>query len=207
MLDISAAAKIEKNKLAADGVWLVLLEIIIPVLNETLRLVRNTDNITWRGYTWTAFPFVPDDINEDSKGELQTLAIKVSNVTRTVQYYLEQGDGGIGASVKLYVIHSKHLELAQAEFEETFEITSTSADAHWVTFSLGPGYPLMARRPERRILKNFCQFVYGGTECAVSAAVKLEYPSCNKSLADCRKRGNSVRYGGEPSIPAGGTFI
>lgn len=207
MLNISAAAKIEKNKLAADGAWLVLLEIIIPVLNETLRLVRNTDDITWRGYTWTAFPFVPDEISEDSKGELQTLAIKVSNVTRTVQYYLEQGEGGVGASVKLYVIHSKHLNLTTAEFEETFEITSTSADAHWVTFSLGPGYPLMSRRPERRILKNFCPFEYGGAECAVSAFVKLSYPGCNKSLVACRERGNSVRYGGEPSIPAGGTFI
>lgn len=207
MLNISAAAKIEKNKLAADGAWLVLLEITIPILNETLRLVRNTDDVTWRGYTWTAFPFEPDEISEDSKGELQTLAVKVSNVTRTIQYYLEQGDGGIGATVKLFVVHSKHLDLTQAEYEETFEITSTSADAQWVTFSLGLGYPLMARRPERRILKNFCHFEYGGAECAVSAAVKLDHPTCNKSLVNCRERENSVRYGGEPSIPSGGTFI
>lgn len=207
MLNISAAAKIEKNKLAADGAWLVLLEIMIPVLNETLRLVRNTDDVTWRGYTWTAFPFAPDNIAEDSKGELQTLAVKVSNVTRTIQYYLEQGEGGVGASVKLYVVHSKHLDLTQAEYEETFEVTSTTADAQWVTFSLGPGYPLMARRPEHRILKNFCRFQYGGVECAVSAAIKQDKPTCNKSLVDCRERHNSIRYGGEPSMPAGSTFI
>lgn len=203
MLSLSAAAIIEKNKIAADGAFLVLLEIVLTTPAITLRLVRNTDEITWRGQTWTPFPFDLDDVTEDSKGELPSITIRVSNVTRIIQYYLEQGNGGVGATVTLFVVHSKNLASAAAELEETFEITDSSADANWVTFSLGAGYPLMARRPEKRMLKNFCPFEYGGIECSVSAATKAAYPACQKTLLQCRERNNSARYGGEPSIPGG----
>jgi len=203
MLSLSAAAIVEKNSISTDGVFLVLLEIVLTTPATTLRLVRNTDDITWRGNTWSAFPFDLDDVSEDGKGELPSVTIRVSNVTRIIQYYLEQGNGGVGATVTLFVVHSKNLASTTAELEESFEITDSSADAQWVTFSLGAGYPLMARRPEKRMLKNFCPFEYGSIECGVSAAEKLDHATCQKTLLQCRDRANSARYGGEPSIPGG----
>lgn len=208
MLTLSSAAIIEKNKLAADGTWLVLLEINLVSPATTLRLVRNTDNITWNGQTWVAFPFDLGDVTEDSKGALPALTLTVSNVTRTIQYYLEQGAGAVGATVTLYVVHSKHLDLTTPELMETFEVISAKADAMNATFELGASYPLMARRPEKRIMKNFCPFIYGGPECAVSATELIGHPTCGKTLADCRARNNSKRFGGEPSLPVpGGIYV
>lgn len=211
MLQISASAIIEKNKLSQDGAWLVLLEINMKNV-APIRLVRNTDKITWRGMDWTPFPFDLDDLSEDSKGELPSLAVKVSNVTRALQYYLEAGQGGVGATVNLYVINSKHLDLWDPEVEENFEVVDTSTNCQWATFSLGAGYPLLARRPERRIMKNFCQFQYGEVECGVNSVVKTQYPTCQRTLTDCRIRAprnpdGSLRYGGEPSIPQGGLYV
>lgn len=204
MLTLSAEGILEKNKLISDGVWLPLVEIILVDPTTTLRLVQNTDNITWNGETWVAFPFDLGDTTEDSKGALPSIQLTVSNVTRAIQYYLEEGNGAVGATVTIRVVHSKHLDLTTPEIEETFSILSPKVDANNVVFDLGSDYPISARRPEKRIMKNFCPFVYGGPECAVAAGTLIGFPTCGKTLTDCRARKNSVRFGGEPSIPTGG---
>ncbi|MCX7779606.1 MAG: DUF1833 family protein [Negativicutes bacterium] len=204
MRNLSVAAILEKNKLSSDGAWLVLLEIAIGT--TIIRICRNTEDIIWNGQTWIAFPFELEDVSEDSKGELPQVTVKVSNVLRTIQRYLEESNGGIGASVTLRVVHSEHLDLTDPEIEETFTVVATKTDTQWVYFILGGDDPSRRRVPERRYLKDFCPFTYGGIECGVSAAVKATYPACNKTLAHCRQRGNSVRFGGEPAIPAGGIY-
>lgn len=206
MLDLSVSSIIEKNSIAGDGAWILLLEIKLKTPATTLRLTRNTDPITWNLHTWTPFPFDLDEMTEDSRGETPTISIKISNVTRIVQYYMEAGDGAVGAEVTLYVVHSKHLDTT-ASFEETFEITDSAADNQWITINLGAGYPVAARRPEDRMLKNFCNFEYGGIRCGIPAATKVTYPTCNKTLANCRERNNKERYGGEPSLTSGGIYV
>lgn len=224
MLTLSQSAIIEKNKLVSDGAFLILLEIKLTT-GEYIRLVRNTEDIKWRvigadehgtAYDlWTAFPFTVDTVSEDSKGELPTVSVKVSNVTGALQYYLENGSGGVGCTVGLYIINSKDAQTdLPAMVYEIYEVTSVNVNANWVSFNLGAGYPQMARRPERRILKNFCPFKYGGIECGLPASVKLTYPTCDKSLANCRERQYNpaqgrfeIRFGGEPTIPIGGLYV
>lgn len=203
MLNLSAAAIIEKNRLSSEGAWLVLLEIEVPGVAEHIRIARNTEAVNWNSYAWEAFPFDIDPIADSGDGEIQSLTIRVSNVTRIVQAYLEESGGGVGAVVTVRVVHSQHLALTEAEVEEEFSVTGTSCDDAWVYFTLGPSYPVYARRPERRYLKNFCPFEYGGIECAVGADTRGVYPNCAKTLVACRQRGNAVRFGGEPSIPGG----
>lgn len=206
-LSISAAAILEKNKLNGDGAFLILLEIVLDA-QTTLYFVRNNEDIVWNGRTWTAFPFDLDDETEDSRGEIPTLKVKVSNVTRTIQYYVESTNGGVGATVRIRVVHSKHLDLTTPELEAEFEVVDVSTNALWVEFELGPGYPIMSRRPERRFLKNHCPFEYEtGGECCVDPAKFVIYPTCGHTLADCRLRGNADRFGGEPTIPGGGIYV
>ena len=378
MLSLSTIAKMEKNKLEQDSCWLVLLEIAISD-TESIRLVRNTEDINWNGYTWIAFPFDLDVISDSGDGEIQSVTVKVSNVTRAVQKYLEDTKGGVGAEVTVMVINSKRLDLvdsftintstnyikldsaanahsfsvgegnfitntssagwcfisnstvsmenvilecdvtpqansshlgivlrsslatksgytfvirnstlkgsrfdklingsstsgavdftfpgfttgqrchlkviaqgntmsayvndalvcsytdstytsgyfgfapydgtcifnnlsvvdldkASLAVQEEFSVTATTADEKWVSFTLGPSYPVYSRRPEKRYLKNHCQFEYGGIECAVEKATMNTYPTCDRTLTACRARGNSTRYNGEVSIPGG----
>ncbi|QTX33206.1 DUF1833 family protein [Aminithiophilus ramosus] len=205
MFSLSAAAILEKNNLASDGAWLILLEVKVSD-GTVLRFVRNTENVIWNGETWVAFPFEFSVMGEESKGEIPKVTIQVSNVTRAVQAYLESADGGVGSAATLRVVHSAHLDQMSPELEEVYSVTGVKTDARWVTFTLGIDYPLASRRPARRNLKNFCPFRYGGAECGVSAGVLQDLPTCGKTLADCRQRGNSTRYGGEPSIPQGGLY-
>lgn len=201
MRSLSAAAILEKNKIAGEGAWLILLEILIGEI--TLRLVRNTEDIDWNGETWTAFPFELDDLTEDRQ-EMPQLKIRVGNVSRVVQGYVERApNGGAGSTVILRVVLSNHLD-QPAEIEETFDVTHIQCDAQWVHITLGISQ-VNDRFPNDRNMKDFCRFLtttgYGGIECGVSAATKAQHPTCNGTLADCRERGNSVRFGGEPTLP------
>ena len=201
-LDIAAASILEKNKLYSDGVWLVLLEIALPN-STTIYLTSNNEKVTWRGRDWLPFPFEIDDIEENTKGGVQSLNLEVSNVSRTLQYYVEQSGGATGIIVKLYFKMHKGIANYEAEVEEVFSVRKTNTTDKWITFTLGAGYPLSITRPEKRVFKNYCQFAYGDIQCGVTDQIKGLYPNCRRTLTDCRQRNNSTRFNGEPAIPGG----
>jgi lambda family phage minor tail protein L len=200
MLNLTAIAKLEKNKLASDGAWLILLEITIRS-GIILRLCRNTDDLLWNGEIWTAFPFELDEPKQSGNSELPRFAVRVSNVTRAIEGYIEREGGGVGAQVRMLVVMSNHLDSAPV-LDEEYSVQSTSCDQEWVTFNLSGSINLFRRVPERRFLKNFCPFQYKGMECKASSSL----PTCDKILKACRARGNAVRFGGEPAIPMGGLY-
>ncbi|MDR1977215.1 MAG: DUF1833 family protein [Synergistaceae bacterium] len=201
MLNLSNIAKLEKNKLVADTAWIVLLEITINP-GVILRLCHNTDDIVWNGETWIAFPFELEPPVQTASGELPRFAVRVSNVGRTVEGYLEQAGGGVGAAVRMMVVMSSHLDQITPVDSLEFSVQSTSYDQAWVTFTLSGAINLSRRVPERRFLKNFCPFRYKGPECRATSSLT----TCDKSLNACQARGNAERFGGEPAIPMGGLY-
>ena len=203
MLSLSALAQLEKNKLYSDSVWLILLDIYIPAMNQTIYIAGNTEDVTWNGNLYQCFPFELGDVNDDAKGSLPSLDLKVSNVTRAIQPYLEHGNGGVGSKVTLRVVLSENINDPNPELEEQFTVTKTKTDPQWVTFTLGASYPSGSRRPLRRYLKNHCPFKYKGVECGATAS----QTTCPKTLVACRARNNSARFGGDPSIPQGGMYL
>lgn len=221
MHTLNAASILEKNKIASTGAWLILLDIIVPeaLVPEgiSLYLVLNTEDIKWNGQQYVAFPFDMSEYTEDGR-EIPAVTLKVSNVTQAMQQWLELAGGGVGSQVTVRIVHSDCVEILREppeenvppvytnmppDLEEVFVCESCRVDAHWVSFTLGPGDPASVRRPERRFLKNFCPYPYKGLECGATSPTT----SCNKTLADCRARGNSTRFGGEPSIPQGGIYV
>ncbi|SEP36817.1 DUF1833 family protein [Propionispora vibrioides] len=204
MLNLSVAGMLEKSQLSSDGVWLLLVEVMLPDSPESLRLVRNNEDISWSGHAWTAFNFKLGDITEDNKGKPQSIPLQISNMTQTVQAYVEANSGLTGTTVILRVVHSQHLDNASPELEEVFTVQSTTCDSQWITFYLGCEISIQRRFPPRRVLKNFCAWrdQYKGIECGYNGSLA----ECDGTLQACRLRGNSVRYGGEPSIPEGGLY-
>jgi len=198
MRTLSTAALIEKNKLSTDSAWLILLEVTIGA--TTLKLVANNEDILWNGDTWQAFPFELDTVGETGKGEIPAVVVKVSNVTGEVQNLLEANGGANGVPVVIRVINTE-ATTTTAELELSFVVESSTYDEQWLTFRLTGANCLTRRVPRRRYLKNFCPFVYGGIECGVSAVTMAIYPTCNRTSANCTKRGNSTRFGGFPWMP------
>lgn len=199
MLDLSAAAKLEKNKISSTGAWIVLLE--VQFQGATIKICNNNENIEWptgSGQEWIAFPFELGNVTEDSKGELPQLSVKISNVTGSMQQYVEQYSGGTDATVILRVVHSEHLDNPVSELpDQHFTVKKTTADNYWVTFTLGPDYTLTQCVPPNKYRKNFCPYKFKRIECGYSGVAT----ECNRTLGRCRELGNSKRFGGEPGIP------
>lgn len=200
MLQLSTAAILEKNKIAQESVWILLLQVNAPD-GQIIRLCYNTENIEWDGYTWVAFPFVIDEMKQN-KTEIPQIPIRISNVTRAIERYVEQYGGFVGCTAIIRVVNSKCLNEGRAEIEETFTIQKATSNFEWAVFELGGSLPLRLRYPFRRVLKDWCPYDYKGIECAAVSP----YETCPHTLKGCRERNNSVRFGGEPSMTIGGLY-
>lgn len=200
---LAAVAALEKNKIATTNAFLILIEVQFE--GTTIRVVNNNQDIEWpagSGQVWVSFPFRLGDITEDSRGELPSWQLKISNVSKTMERYLEQYKGGTDVKVVLRVVMSEHLDLAEPVIHETFSVENTSSDALWSMFNLGPAFSTKQRFPPETYRKNFCQFKFKGIRCGYNGSAA----ECNKTLKRCRELGNSVRFGGEPGISGEGAY-
>jgi phage-related protein len=195
MSNLLLPAILEKNKTSSGSAILLLLEVQFAT---PLYLVNNNENIVWNEQEWLAFPFTIGNLTDDGK-ETMSVDVKVTNITRELGVLVESVKGAGGTLVILRAINYSLINDTPSiylEFEENFEIKKASVDAYWVTFTIGVPRDLIVRFPMRTVLRNFCPYRFKDIECAYAGAVT----TCNKTLADCRARGNSRRFGGEPGL-------
>jgi len=201
----------EKNMLNADSAFLVALKITIPGITDPVRVINNSEDVTWKSETWVAFPFTIEELTDQSGGEVPAVVIRVSNVNRIMEVYLQQYDDYVKANgyspitVDIYVINTKVIAAspdAEPEVEHTFELKKPSTNAMWATFQLSAMNPYMRRFPQNRILSNHCRFKFKGTDgrCGYAGGET----TCNHTLARCRELSNSTRFGGAPGVGTGG---
>ena len=216
-LPLSSIVISEKNKLATDGAFLLALAIQIPGITDLFRVVRNNENITWQGETWVAIDFRLEDISEDSQGEVPRVVLRVDNVSRQMEAYLQAYDqytktNGFRAIVTtLYVLNSKDLASGVPVAEHEFELQKMDTNALWATFDLGASNPFNRRFPRDRMRRNHCRFIdpintvkgFKGPLCKYAGAETV----CDRTLVWCRLIGNSLNFGGSPGAGAGGIRV
>ena len=210
-LPLSSIAITEKNKLNTDSVFLLCLKITVPGVAEPIRVVSNTENITWLGETWVSMDFRIEEITEVSSGENPQVSLKVSNVSRAMESYVQEYDvycknnGYSEITVDIYVINTKVIAAdpnADPEVEHSFILIAPQSTAQWVSFTLGAPNPWTQRFPRNRMLKNQCRYSEFKTDprCGYTGAET----TCDRTLTTCRTYGNSARFGGTPGIGHGG---
>lgn len=197
MISLSTASIIEKNKVSTDGVYLQLLTIKYKD-EDPVRLVYNTEDVTFGGNTYHAYNFNLSEVKYTTS-EIPSCTLTVSNITGAIQSLLEQYDGAGGASVNVSIINTNISDVVLQQ--ENFKILSCTSAKDKVTIKLGPGFSMYRRYPLYRNMKDFCPFKFKGIECGYSGA-----GTCNKTLNDCRKLGNNTRFGGTPTVPQGGMY-
>jgi lambda family phage minor tail protein L len=192
---------LEKNKLATPNPWLIALE--ITFLDSTVeRIVNNTEDVVYGGNTYTKFPFSLDVISQDTNSSIPTVVLKISNVMRAFQAYLEAQQGCVGAKVVIRVLNAGHLGEDFSELEMEFEVLESNADANWLTFTLGAPNPLRSDFPRELYIASHCNWVrnYKGAECKYGGPET----TCDGTLDTCRTRGNAYNFGGFPGLGGGG---
>ena len=198
MKSLPPALIIEKNKMSTSSAWLVFLDITLTD-NTEFRFVSNNEDVTFGGNLYTHFPFEVDTVGQSGRGEIPNVRLKVSNVTRLLQPYLESLEGAIGSTVKVTVVNSKHLDEDYSELEMTFDVISCNSTSKWVTFTLGAPNPLRQRFPLEEFIANHCRFIFKSDECGYSGGET----TCNGTMSDCDDRSNLSRFGGFPGMRDG----
>ena len=208
-MPLNTTTKTEKNKLNSNSVWLTMLEITIPSVPETLRIVNNNEDVTWNSKTWLKFPFELDEISQSSNAEISQFQIKVGNVKNIIGQYIRQYDafvkvnGFTAITVVLYIVNSKDLANPTAVYSTNLILTTSSLNHLEVSFTVSARDLYRARTPQTRMFPNSCRFKFKSTLCGYTGAET----SCNKTLSRCRQLLNSKRYGGFPSIGNQGVSV
>ena len=168
MKTLNSSLITEKNKLATNSVWLPLVSVYVSG-DTILRLVPNPEAITFKGITYTPFPFHLDDVSIDGKGGIPQVIISVSNVSRLISGYVESYDLR-GAKVNVLYVNSAYLADATAiVLEENYEIMAIVVKGDQVVqFTLGHERLLSHLFPASRFLRDNCRWIYQSTECGAT---------------------------------------
>lgn len=202
MSTLSAAVIAHKNVIASTNPILIALELSIPSLDDPIYIVRNNENVTWRGITWQGFPFEIDDIEENSTGEVSSINITVANASAAMGIYIKQYDAWIKENVyepiiaTIHVISTSDLDNTDAILSIAFDVGYYTITATQVVFNLTQENIYTKKFPPHAITRR-CRFKFGSEECGVVATIGQ---TCAKTLSACRAYENSVRFGGYPSV-------
>ena len=190
----------ESRKLLTSSSWLWLLAVTISGVDNTIRLVNNTEDIEYFGYTYHKCNFKLGPWRYTETGELPTRELKVTNIN-LVDYllpYVEDYDGIVGAQVITVPVNSAHLDVDMSAKAMDFMVLAGSPAEQWIVFVLGAPNPLIQWIQRNRYFADYCPFVsrFKGVECGYSG----EQTVCNGLLSQCKEYGNQTRFGGEPGL-------
>lgn len=171
-MTLSDAIINEKNKIATQNATLVLLEITLTD-NTVFRLFRNdtNDTITYQGEVYTGFNFQMEPTVLNSKGQIPTVTLRVSNVTLLLESKIRELNGAVGSTVKMMVVNSGLLAEDFSDLDWNFEVLSSTSSNLWIEFILGSPSLLRQRFPLNKYQSLGCAWRFETVECAYERKV------------------------------------
>lgn len=210
MLNFSSDLIQYKNLLVDTGAWIILIEIpdaIDPIANDSLiRICSNTQEIEWpTGSTkskWSPFPFILDSFGENSKSEIPTTSLKICNIDRMLNSFLEENHGLLGRTVIIRIIHTKALNIVEGIPIYKFKIKSVSVNNQWVTLTIGADSLFSKQDPMYKMNRTFCRYKrrLDDNLCGYTKENPGHTQVCDGTLSKCRELGWVFRFGGFPGM-------
>lgn len=177
----------------------------------------NSDgDLTNSAVVYTGLPISQGEIQTNTNGEIAQVDISIPNVDRIMESYIQTVDYLRGRDVYLittfaralpaglsatYIGDSNYEDYHAAMTEKLF-IDSASSDENAVTFSCKPKFVVKnVVLPNRRYARE-CLWEYKSLSCDPTDKINIgTFPTCDRTIDDCRLRTNATQFGGFPSIP------
>lgn len=182
--------------------------------NTILHLVDSNYDVKFGGVTYLRFPLKFSEMSVSTDGTIDKASLSIGNVSREIMYYVEQYDGLRNRKVWVKTVFEKFLAETytinadgtvttsvngdadpSAYIEDIFTIDSYAADENVVNFQLDPAVDFEVKIPRRRFTVS-CYFKYRGDACGYTGPEPTGETGCAKTLAACKARNNSTRFGG-----------
>lgn len=192
----SVATAIEKDKIASDIAFILLLEIDVVDLEgnpvETIRLAKNSEDLTYRGHTYAASNFTAKvTLDKDTDPRFD---VSADDPTGVIRDKMTLYGGGIGCVVRFMVVNSGNLTQPPEVFE-VFKVIQASHAGYQVSFTMGVDNPLSSRFPNRLQYKSQCTYQYKGTRCKYAGPLaNCDYTYFGAN--GCKAHDNEENYGG-----------
>ncbi len=176
MRPVSANLFRESQKLVSEGAFIWLLRFADPEEATVFRLTNNRDHVTFDGDVYEAYPFKVSSYEEDGTGQLSTLSISLTNVTRDVSRALENNVAILDGEAILTLVNLNHMTKADA-LEWRFYIKSATVSEKSASLELNSTILFDHRFPLRKFRRN-CPYAYKGDECQYIG----DLPTCDHTL-------------------------
>jgi len=199
--DIDATFKQEKAKQENRPVFLYIIEDYDG--SNDLYLAGYDEDVIYNGVTYTRFPITHEFIGENNQGQIDQVKVRLANVSRLIQLYLEQYDFR-GRKVIIRTVWADQLADPDAYIDDIFYVDNYTADQNNVEFTLTSKFDVLGMDlPARRYARNYCSWKFKSAECGYMG-VEL---TCDKTKQRCKQLNNYQRYGAFPSVPTRRIYI
>lgn len=186
----------EKNKSVNQPIFLYKIYNWDGEGNDLLYVPYPTP-VTFAGEVYLPFPISHESVSENAAGQVDKVAVRVSNVNRLIGGYLESYEFR-AKKCRIRTVFANMLDDDDAFLDDIYYIDDYVVMAELVEFNLSSKFDVVDKQlPKRRYTRNFCSWIFKGAECKYSGSAQV----CSKTLQRCRELNNVVNFGGFPSIP------
>ena len=176
--------------------WLWLWEIVADrtvVSTPTFYLVRHPFEVSFGGNTYKPFPITLGQVRQTKESDLVQVDLVASNATRTLAYYLEQGQGFLNMPVTGHLVNMEFLAQGAATSFE-FVVGGSAVSSQAVTLTLETPNFFQRPSPQHSFTRDRCRHLYKGRFCGYKGALT----DCNRTYARCVEIGDDERLNGLP---------
>ncbi len=199
--NIDSTFKAEKAKQENQPIFLYTIEDYDGV--SDLHLAGYDTDITYNSVLYSRFPISHEFVGENNQGQIDQVKVRLANVSRLIQSYLEQYDFR-GKKVIIRMVWANQLADPDAYMDDAFYIDSYTADQSNVEFTLTSKFDVLGvDLPARRYARNYCNWKFKSPQCGYTGAET----ACDKTQQRCKELGNYQRFGAFPSVPTRRTYI
>jgi phage-related protein len=198
---LSVESVIDKNRLTSDNAWVILLaiDVVDPnsrAVTETMYIARNDENIVFNGVTYLAGNF---EINIDQKqGSSPNVTITAQDQSGYIEARMEASAGAVLSEVDVILVNTARLD-KPAEMQERFQITTSSAKDHVVSFAIGAENPLGIQFPKHRQWQDGCAWRFKGYGCGyIGEATVCSYSKDGPN--GCSEKSNTINFRALPGL-------
>ena len=199
--DVNATFRNEKAKKENAPIFLYMLKEYDGV--DDLNFAGFDEDVTYNGTVYTRFPIRHEFVAENNQGQIDQVKITLANVSRLIEFYLEQYDFR-GKKVIIRTVWADQLADPDAYIDDVFYIDNYTADQSNVEFTLTGKFDVLGiDLPARRYARNYCVWKFKSAECGYAGAEL----TCDKTQQRCKQLENYQRFGGFPSVPTRRIYI
>jgi len=164
-----------------------------------LRFAEYTSDVTFDSLVYQAFPITFVFVTEKTQGEVDQVQLRVSNVSRLIEAYLQQYNLR-EKQVKITYVHADHLDDPDNKYEESWHIDSYTTNVSQAIFILSSILDVrQVALPLRTVNRNVCGWASAGRFKGIECKYAGPETVCDGTLQQCRAYQNIINYGAFPA--------